>query len=81
MAERSAQVQIMKDIYDAARRVSIWLGAPEGDQFEAAKTLLLWQNGWNQLSSQDKSEQEGSDLQSFANTSLLFRDLLSMPCS
>src|SRR5436190_2177916 len=69
----------MKDIYDAARRVSVWLGAPEGDQFEAAKKLLLWRIGWEHFSGQDTSEREGSDRQSFIKNGLLFRDLLSVP--
>lgn len=79
IAERSAQVQIMKDIYDAARRVSVWLGAPEGDLFEAAKTQRLWINGWHKISGKEDYDDEGSDLETFTKTTMLFGELVELP--
>ena len=69
----------MKDIYGAARRVSVWLGIPEGDQFEAAKKLRFWVNGWQKGSGQEDYDEEGSDPETFARTSIMFGELVTLP--
>lgn len=44
--EKSEQVRIMNEIYGAARRVSVWLGKPDGDEEEVATHLAHFYFGY-----------------------------------